>query len=104
MASQTGCPVKPGGVIGITDDGYPIVTDDHACPYWQTGTEGLCSMQECWYCKFADFRKTSRMTLQKSICRNPRCRVVFDGAKNEVVERGDAATSRTEVRGGDCNV
>ena len=71
--------IEPEGIIGITDDGYPIVTGEYACPYWQAGTEGLCSMRECWYCKFADFRKTSHMTLQKSICRNLRCRIVSAG-------------------------
>lgn len=86
MINESRCLVKPDGIIGITDDGYPIVTGEHACLYWQAGTLGLCTIHECWYCKFADFRKTSRMTLQKSICRNPRCRIVSDGTKNEGVE------------------
>lgn len=75
MTPEQTYPITPQGVIGITDDGYPIVTSEHTCPYWQTDTMGLCAMPECWYCKFSDFRKSSRMTLQKSICRNPRCTI-----------------------------
>lgn len=84
-------PSKPEGIIGITDDGYPIVTGEHTCPFWQAGKMGLCSMHECWYCRFADFRKSSRITLEKSVCRNPRCRVAAEDeipqrAKNEGLE------------------
>lgn len=79
---------KIGGVIGITDDGFPIVTEAYVCPYWEAGAQGICQMRECWYCKYADFRKSSRITLQQSICRNPRCRVAVEEeipqrAKNE---------------------
>ena len=82
---------KAEGVIGVTDDGYPIVTGGYACPYWQPGASLLFEVRECWYCKHADFRKTARITLQKSICRNPRCRIVAASGippllKNEAAE------------------
>ncbi len=92
MESKELSPPQATGVIGITDDGFPIVTGEHSCAYWQPGAGGLYETQECWYCRYADFRKTSQITLQKSICRNPRCRLtpadrIPDKAKNEGSDR-----------------
>ncbi len=33
---------KRGAVIGVTDDGYPIVTEDYSCPYFYRGPAGAC--------------------------------------------------------------
>ena len=30
MAEQAAC----GAVVGVTDEGYPIVTEDYGCPHW----------------------------------------------------------------------
>ena len=70
---------KAEGVIGITDDGYLIVTGRHICADWRPDTDCLYPLRECWYCAYADFRKTFVYTLQKSICRNPRRRVATVG-------------------------
>ncbi|MEM1485512.1 hypothetical protein V6615_11625 [Oscillospiraceae bacterium PP1C4] len=80
--------MKTGGVIGITQDGYPIVTGEYSCPYWEAGTGGTFEMQECWYCKFSDFRKFLQITLDKSVCHCPSCRITSTEvikAKNETV-------------------
>ncbi|WP_242943102.1 hypothetical protein [Hydrogenoanaerobacterium saccharovorans] len=58
-------------MIGITEDGYPIVTGEYSCPNWEAGAGGTFEMRECWYCKYADFRKTTQIVLEKSICHCP---------------------------------
>lgn len=60
-----------GAVIGVTDDGYPLVTEGYSCPHWVGSGGGLSPVRECWYCKYADFRKRTDVTLTKSICRCP---------------------------------
>lgn len=69
------------GVVGITDTGQPIVTALHTCPLWD-GSGGLSTIKECWYCQYADFRKTCDMTLSTSICRHPKNTVNIE-QKNE---------------------
>lgn len=72
------------GIIGITDDGQPIVTADYQCPHFTEQAARLTGVQECWYCKFADFRKTCDIMLRQSICRCPQNRVsVLSCVKNE---------------------
>lgn len=87
MANEQTCPVRPQGVIGVTDDGYPIVTGEYGCIHWQAGTVGLCAMRECWYCRYADFRKTTDAALARSICRCPYNRMnIRPSGKNELLE------------------
>lgn len=74
-----------GAVIGITDEGYPIVTEDHSCPHWVASGRGLSTVRECWYCKYADFRKSTSVHMSSSICRCMENRVdtQFGFTKNE---------------------
>ena len=62
-------------MIGISEDGYPIVTGEHSCQHWAAGSGGTFEMRECWYCRYADFRKTPQIVLEKSICRCPSCKI-----------------------------
>ena len=73
-----------GEIVGVTDDGYPIVTEGYSCPHW-VGTGGLSTMRECWYCKYADFRKSTQVSIHSSICRCAENRVdtQFGFTKNE---------------------
>ena len=74
-----------GAVIGITDEGYPIVTEDHSCPHWVASGPGLSTVRECWYCKYADFRKRTDLTMAQSVCRCPANRgKIYPGSENEV--------------------
>lgn len=72
-------------VIGVTDEGFLIVTHTHHCPHWSPqGADVLCPTRECWYCRWADFRKTTQVRLKYSVCRNPNNQVAVDpGRKNE---------------------
>lgn len=74
-----------GAVIGVTDEGYPIVTEDYSCPRWAGSGRGLSNVRECWYCKYADFRKSTELHMHSSICRCPENRVHtnFGFTKNE---------------------
>lgn len=76
-----------GAVIGITDEGYPIVTEDYGCPHWANSGHGLTNIPECWYCRYADFRKRTDVTLSQSVCRCPENRgSIFPGSENEAQE------------------
>ena len=59
------------GVVGVTDGGRPIVREDYCCPHWAAGGGGLSAVRECWYCRYADFRKRTDVTLSQSVCRCP---------------------------------
>lgn len=61
---------KVHGIIGVTEDGYPIVLPDYICPYFEPDEDITCSLKECWYCRFADFRKSNDIMLENSVCRN----------------------------------
>lgn len=65
MAEQAAC----GAVVGVTDEGYPIVTEDYGCAHWVGAAGGRTALRECWYCKYADFRKSTQLHLSCSICR-----------------------------------
>lgn len=81
-----------GAVIGITDEGYPIVTEEFGCPHWAGSGRGLASLRECWYCRHADFRKRTDVTLAQSVCRCPENRGrVIPGSENETEESGNEA-------------
>ena len=76
-----------GAVIGVTDEGYPIVTEGYVCPHWTGSGRGLSTVRECWYCKYADFRKRMDVTLAQSVCRCPENRsAIFPGSENECYE------------------
>ncbi|MEG1687115.1 MAG: sensor domain-containing diguanylate cyclase [Angelakisella sp.] len=89
------------GVIGITDAGQPIVTADYQCPHFSEQSVRLIGTQECWYCQFADFRKSYEITLHQSICRCPqnRVRVVEDG-KNEQQPSAQVEQFVSNIKGG----
>ena len=36
-----------GAVIGVTDGGYPVVTEDYSCGHWASGGKGLAGVREC---------------------------------------------------------
>lgn len=75
-----------GTMIGVTDEGYPKVTEDYCCPHWAGTGGGLASVRECWYCKYADFRKSTAVHISSSICRCQKNRVdtKFGFTKNEI--------------------
>ena len=74
-----------GAVIGVTDDGYPIVTEDYSCPYFTGASRSMPAVRECWYCRYADFRKSTKLHIRSSICRCMENRVDtrFGFMKNE---------------------
>ena len=75
------------GVIGDTDEGYPIVTEEYSCPHWVGAGRGLSAVRECWYCKYADFRKRTDLTMAQSVCRCPENRrAIMPGSENESQE------------------
>lgn len=76
------------GVIGVTDDGYPIVTENHCCPYFVCGKPEAVCTRECWYCKYADFRKWTDMSFAKSICRCPQSRSTVQPGSGTLTRRG----------------
>ncbi|MEG2119504.1 MAG: hypothetical protein RRY53_04050 [Pseudoflavonifractor sp.] len=71
------------GAHGITQDGRPLVTHTFCCPFWiaQNG-DGLCPIRECWYCKYADFRRSTKTVLEHSPCNHPCNRVPPHPAPN----------------------
>lgn len=72
------------GVIGFTDSGAPIVLPEHVCQCFRPGRDRLLESRTCWYCSYADFRKTTGAQLEQSICRCPQNRVaVIAGSENE---------------------
>ena len=46
------------GIIGFTDEGYPLVLSEHSCKNWLPGARPTLNIRICWYCRYADFRKT----------------------------------------------
>lgn len=66
---------KVDGMIGITNDGYPIVLPNYVCPYFEEDEHMTYNVKECWYCRFADFRKSNEIMLENSVCRHERNRV-----------------------------
>ena len=74
-----------GAVIGGTDDGHLIVTEDHSCPHFTGTSRKMSGVRECWYCKYADFRKSTKVHIRSSICRCMENRVdtKFGFIKNE---------------------
>lgn len=76
-------------IVGFTDTGQPIVLPEHACPNFRAGRDRLLESRICWYCQWADFRKTTDTALMKSICRCPNNRVtVVHGSENEHLDNG----------------
>lgn len=74
-------------VIGITDAGQPIVLPEHTCEHWLPGQSPTLNSRTCWYCRWADFRKRTDLTLPQSVCRCPHNRMgVLGGSENEQLE------------------
>ena len=61
---------KVDGMIGITADWHPIILPDYVCPYFEADADSTCDVKECWYCRYADFRKSNEIMLENSICRH----------------------------------
>ena len=40
-----------------TDDGYLLVSELSSCPFFATGEASRRCREDCFYCKFSDFRK-----------------------------------------------
>lgn len=59
------------GIIGFSDDGCPIILPDGVCDFFEPLTDISYNLKECWYCKYADFRKTTDVFIEQSLCRNP---------------------------------
>lgn len=56
---------------------FPMVKENDTCPFWEsTGDASLIPMQECWYCKFSDFRRNVGEHQAYSVCRCPENRLV----------------------------
>lgn len=74
-----------GQWVGITDTGQPLVLADGHCPYFRPGKNRLVAgCTTCWYCQWADFRKTVYVTLAQSVCRCPRNQIsILSGSENE---------------------
>ena len=63
-----------------TDEGYLIVSELSKCPLFEKAeSERRCSVEDCFYCKFSDFRKReyierveseSRRGVLYSVCHN----------------------------------
>lgn len=79
-----------GAIIGVTDEGYPLVTEGYSCPHWVGSGGGLSSIRECWYCKYADFRKRTDLAMTQSVCRCPanRREILHGSANEEPKEQG----------------
>ena len=76
------------GIVGISDEGNPLVRATYKCGFFTGQPDALCPMQECWYCKYADFRKSETVKIVISICRHPCNRVtVAAGKQNETVTK-----------------
>lgn len=72
------------GVVGFTDTRQPIILPVHGCKSFLAGRDRLLESRTCWYCKWADFRKTADTSLAQSICRCPNNRVtIVEGMENE---------------------
>ncbi|MEG2745591.1 MAG: diguanylate cyclase, partial [Oscillospiraceae bacterium] len=91
------------GIIGITDEGQPIVTADYQCPNFTEQAAWLTGIRECWYCKYADFRKSCDINLQQSICRCTGNRVnIVSGGKNEQIQQPSPLSEKfvSNIKGG----
>lgn len=52
---------------------FPVVMENDTCQFWESdGDGGIITMQECWYCKYSDFRKLDSERIAQSICRCPK--------------------------------
>ena len=84
---------KDRGVVGFSDGGAPIVLPEHSCGRFRPGRDRLLESRTCWYCLWADFRKTTDVTIAQSICRCPGNRVqVLTGNENETLKYGGDGT------------
>lgn len=71
-------------VIGVTDAGAPIVPAGGTCEHWAPGRNPTLPRRVCWFCRWADFRKTTAATLKQSVCRCPENQLpIIPGSENE---------------------
>ena len=75
------------GIVGFTDEGCPLVLSEHSCKSWLPGARPTLNIRTCWYCRYADFRKTADFVLAQSVCRCPQNRLpIVAGSKNESLQ------------------
>lgn len=56
---------------------FPVVMENDTCPFWESDEDGsIIMMQECWYCKYSDFRKYDSERITQSICRCPKATAI----------------------------
>jgi hypothetical protein len=60
------------GIVGITDEGQPIVLPGYSCQNFALGAYPLLNQRICWYCRFSDFRKSADVMLKQSVCHCPK--------------------------------
>ncbi|MEG1682670.1 MAG: hypothetical protein RRY95_00980 [Oscillospiraceae bacterium] len=71
-----------------TKEGYPIVAPTDICSHWIGQSESsLCPIRECWYCRYADFRRDMDSTY--SPCRCPENRLPPPAPSGESPMGGD---------------
>lgn len=56
-------------VIGVTAVGRSIITSTGCCTHFERQNSVLGCTQECWYCKYADFRENTVQQKQYGVCR-----------------------------------
>ncbi len=57
--------------LGYSDEGYPLILSYSVCELFEASGDSSYPMKECWYCKHADFRKSTDVVIENSICKNP---------------------------------
>ena len=40
------------------------------CPAFEPRTNTPSGLRQCWYCRYADFRKSNEIMLENSVCRH----------------------------------
>lgn len=43
---------------------------DHVCRYFEADDTTTYDVKECWYCRYADFRRSNEIMLENSVCRH----------------------------------
>lgn len=74
------------GVIGYSDEGEPIVMPTYCCGSFIGQEDSLCLVRECWYCKYADFRKNTNIRLNQSICHCRKNQIVLQKQNSQIEE------------------
>lgn len=60
-------------IIGMTAAGQPIIKSTGCCEHFERQRSTLACTQECWYCKYADFRENTALQKNYGVCRLKGC-------------------------------